>query len=168
MGGVVLDFEGFQFYKNRFIIKELAVFDLNREHLRRWTFQPPFSFLNLNKHERRQYFWTKNNTHGYEWYYGELPYIELYFIFEELFQKYENIYIKGVEKTKFVQYFTSRKCINLENLGCPKITELSHFTVNCNFKHSNRSHCALIKAESFGRFLKYKWNLANKKNITSV
>lgn len=156
MSTIALDFEGFLLDENNFIVKELSFCDLEKNYHNFWTFQPPYEFSKLTLKQKRQYFWIKNNTHGFTWYSGDLPYSKLFSFLRRLSKRYARIYVKGHEKTRFIERFCKDKCFNIEDLGCPKIDFLPHHNISCGFYHSSPTHCALVKAISFSQYLKYK------------
>lgn len=154
MTSAIIDFEGFQCGHNRFIVKELAVYVLNSPNIHNvWTFKSPFLFENLNKKKRLCHSWVTRNLHGIEWNYGDEDYKNLRYILTKLFQLFTRIYIKGLEKKRFLEYLSGRDILNLEDVNCPKIEHLPHANVQCPHHTLNHIHCALYKAIGFGNFL---------------
>lgn len=147
----VVDFEGFHLAPRRFIVKELAYCDIRDPAVYEcWSFQPPHAFERLHRKKQLTYSWISRNLHGYRWEDGELPYAKLREIFLSIFNKYSKIYVKGLEKTKFVEYLSGKTCFNLDDANCPKISDLSF---SCGFHHASQYRCAQTKAVAYANFV---------------
>lgn len=154
MSVLVIDFEGFQLPSGNYIVKELAFHAVKGNPLTGvCTFQSPFPFEDLTIREKIQYSWIARNIHRIDWNQGELPYFKFRTILMFLCDMFSNIYVKGLEKKKFLEFLTGRVCHNLEDLGCPKVNELLPTLSSCTVHSTDFKHCALVKAKAFGRFL---------------
>lgn len=159
MSSVVIEFEGFQVKTNDFVIKELAFYVVDHGYHARWSFLPPYPWEQLTVKNRKSYAWLTRYCHGLRWDSGELPYSALERIVSSLFISYKTIYTKGLEKTKFLEKISKRKIFNLNDFGCPKIDSLKRTVLNCPSHKSHFKHCALLKAFSYGEYIKERLNL---------
>ena len=118
----VIDFEGYQLPSGYFIVKELAFYAVRGPHFSgSWTFQPPMPFEDLPSKQQDQFLWISHNIHHMDWKEGQLPYEKFRSILTLLFEVFPTIYIKGLQKQKFLEFLSGRYCINLEDVNCPKI-----------------------------------------------
>lgn len=154
MSSVVIEFEGFQFKPHVFIVKELAFYDVNRGFHGRWSFLPPFPWEQLSKKNRKTFSWLTRYCHELDWESGDLPYTSLPLILTFLFVSYKDIYIKGLEKSKFFENLSGRKILDLNDFMCPKMDTLKCATLDCPDHASHFNHCALAKAAAYGSFIK--------------
>lgn len=146
---LVIDFEGFQFSSSYFIVKELA-FYAGPHFSGAVTFQPPFPVDNLSVQQKRTCAWVTRNLHHIDWHEGQLPYFYFKTVLCFLFQLFPRIYVKGLQKKKFLEFLSGRECFDLEELNCPKNVS-AH--VMCLVHISNFQHCALAKVTTYGTFL---------------
>lgn len=145
----ILDFQGFKNENNEFIIKELAFISTDGKIYELQLFLPPCSLNQLPKNVRKQVHWIEN-LHGLYWSSGFKEYSQIKDIFKYIDVK-GNVYVKGLEKQTFVAHLLSEfdvRVINLEDLGCPRLSILKQQTnVNCfkpcSFSHSS-NNCAYI------------------------
>lgn len=155
MTSAVLDFEEFQLSSGRFIVKELAVHAVNDETFRgRWLFKPPYAFDCLDRQKQQTYSWITRHLHNMDWNSGELPYESLRCVLSVIFQMFPYIYVKGMEKKKFLEFLSHRDIINLDDFECPKVNELPSLDTLCPFTHGkNFHHCAVYKVGVYALFI---------------
>ena len=72
---VVLDFEGFRYQKNTFIVKDLAI--TTSDYSDSLIFLPPVNFNYLPKFEQKANNWLTNYLHGFHWDSGDYLYLNL-------------------------------------------------------------------------------------------
>lgn len=151
---IVLDFEGFQVKPQSYIIKELAFYSLNDGYHNCWAFGPPHPWKYLTPSQKKSFHWVIRNRHGMEWNSGILPYSKLRLILEYLSTIYPTIYVKGVEKIKFLQALLNREILSV---NCPEIKKLNvdNFSVNCCFHPTKSDCCALLKAATYATYIKH-------------
>ena len=152
MSSAVLDFQGFQLLPHTFVVKELAVFDIHQGYHAQWTFQPPHAWDQLSARRQKTYAWVIRNCHGLSWESGVLPYRALRPILLSLFTTYSTLYVKGVEKVKFLEKLSGRPILNLNDLPCPKIDCLPLSKMVCPDHSIHFKACALHKAEAYAKF----------------
>lgn len=154
MSSVVIEFEGFQLKPHIFVIKELAYFDVDRDYHGRWSFLPPHPWKQLSPKDKKKFSWVTRYCHGLRWECGDLPYTALPLILSFLFVSYSDIYVKGLEKSKFLENLSGKKILDLNDFKCPKVGSLKHSTLICNDHIHDFKHCALSKAAAYGSFIK--------------
>lgn len=154
MYAAVLDFAGFQLKPFTFIIKELAFLDVYHGYHCRWTFLPPHPWENLSSKQRKTFSWLMRNGHSLDWESGDLPYSVLQSILSSLCVSYSVLYIKGLEKSKFLENLWGRKVWDLNEFHCPKIEALSYSAFHCPDHPPHFRHCAFMKVAAYGTFIK--------------
>ncbi|GIY49698.1 hypothetical protein CDAR_173961 [Caerostris darwini] len=155
MAAAVLDFEGFQISAGSFIIKELAVCAVHDDTFcGRWLFKPPHPFELIEPRKKENYLWVTKHLHKIKWDDGELPYEYLRSVLTIIMEMFPYIYVKELEKNKFLEFLTSKEILNLDDYECPKVNDLPPLNVFCPFQHGkNFNHCAVYKAKVFTKFL---------------
>lgn len=133
---MIVDFQGFKTENNRFLIKELAAFDGFRAC--HYIFKQPYSFERLPESYRRQARWVSNNHHGIEWDQGFTPLHQLSNILGLLSNQCDEIWVKGAEKTKFIQQYISTPVIELPDSPALQLKE-----AKCFYHSINICMCAL-------------------------
>ncbi|GBN50944.1 hypothetical protein AVEN_72338-1, partial [Araneus ventricosus] len=146
---------GFQLSPGRFIVKELAVCVVNDDTFYgRWMFKSPHSFESLDRKKQNTNSWITKSLHHIEWEDGELPYDTFHCVLTVIFETFPYIYVKGLEKKKFLEFLTGRDILSLDDFECPKVKDLPSFDVSCPYMHGKSfSHCAVYKAKAFAKHL---------------
>ena len=157
---IVLDLEGFKLKSLGFIIKELSLCSSYNDTI---FFKPPLKFADLPTHDRQTVIWLTNNLHGLDWDEGDIPYCDLKTIclsFSFRFTR-KNFFAKGIEKCELLSKLLQKTVYNLEDLNCPRISEIiSEEQVPSCYHHSNfrstndqlSNHCAERKARIFSQW----------------
>ncbi|GBN72877.1 hypothetical protein AVEN_272303-1 [Araneus ventricosus] len=92
MASAVLDFEGFQLFPGRFVVKELAVCAVNDDTFcGRWMFKSPHSFESLDRKKQNTYSWITKFLHHIDWEDGELPYDTFHCVLTVIFEAFPYI-----------------------------------------------------------------------------
>ena len=104
----------------------------------------------------KAYTWITKNLHGLHWDSGVYPYEKLALFVESVKLRYSEstFYAKGLEKCIYLETLFQKPFINLDDLGCPKITSLAHYNVQCgqlSVGHSQTHHCARKKSQVLQR-----------------
>ena len=155
---VLLDFEGFRYKTDEFIIKELSVCG---DYLDTVYLYPPYGFEYLTLEERRAYQWQTKFLHGLYWHRGDYPYSFLGDFCKSVVLRYPNskFYAKGTEKCSVLTNYLRKTVENLEDFGCLKVEEIQS-TAACCERHSHLlpnyqadKHCAQRKARIFSNWL---------------
>ena len=155
MTNVVIDIECFRHRNYEWIVKEIAVYG---DYLDSMTFQPTQPFNTLPEKVQKAYLWLTNNFHGLDWNSGDYSYKRLPFFVESIKLRYpESVFFaKGFEKSVFLSKLFERQFIDLDDLRCPRLNQLSDCGSQCvknSTAHSLSNHCARKKAHTFGIWL---------------
>ena len=157
---IVLDLEGFKLKSLGFIIKELRLCSSYNDKI---FLKPPLKFTDLLAHDRQTVIWLTNNLHGFDWDEGDILYCDLKTIclsFSLRFTR-KNFFAIGIEKCELLSKFLQKTVYNLEDLNCPRISEIiSEEKVPSCYRHSNfrstngqlSNHCAERKARIFSQW----------------
>ena len=153
----VVDIEGFQ-VKNKFYVKELAVFNLRDETTKQWIFRSPFPYNSIAVKDKKTVYHCEKYLHRIRWSRGYTEYNQLQPILSSFANSGDTIYVKGYQKTQYIRGLLPKsvEIKDLENLNCPKFEELEAVKVEspCVItSHLDSSHCALRKAVAFATWL---------------
>lgn len=119
----LIDIQGFHQQANRFVVKELAVQALRTNESACVLFQPPFEWTNLPASCKATNSLLMRNFHGLTWDIGFISYFDILTTIEKLTEGGTVLFVKGLQKKKWLQLYTDKLVINLEDLGCPKIQD---------------------------------------------
>lgn len=149
----VIEFQAFRNNDNTFIIKELVVLNLTTGIVSYFIFKPPFPLRSLFSKQYRTNKWLTSFFHHISWEEGFVDYKELEKIIIHNCRKFKTIYTSGVEKTRFIQNFTSSSVISCNMV---KYNDFNNRTSCCSVKHEKHivsKNCALYKAYCLASFL---------------
>ena len=91
----IIEFQGFTGPKG-FIVKELAIVDVERTCCNTWLFKSPIGTLHA-----REASWLKHNYHGLCAYEGDIEYLQLETVLRHYTRKFKFLFTKGAEKAVF-------------------------------------------------------------------
>lgn len=159
----IVDFQGFS-YEKSFIIKELAIVDVDDED-QTWHYMvlPPFDLSFLSEEELKKVHWLQKHHHKIEWNDGFLEYHELFPILRHIFKDVGVLYVKGSERAEFLRKITGNYVVDLDELECPRASSLPTpeitKTLTCSYKtHSPEEKdsgiCSLLHALKYKIWLK--------------
>lgn len=142
---IVIDIQGF-YLDNKLFGKEISVsgVDLN---IKTFLIQPPFKYSELPYREKITNKWLYNHLHGLCWDDGNsiLDEFREYITTTLKDEGNINIYVKGLEKARWLKQQIAKEeiCIfNLDEFNCPNIRTLYKNNENintCNYHHKNNS-----------------------------
>lgn len=118
---IIIDLQGFKLDDNTFIVKEIAIFKNNAVQV--FIFKPPYHWRYLSQESKRRVRWIEKNR-GYLWKEGYIPY-HLINQHTQPFIAGCKVYVKGVEKIKWLKEICHYDSTNLEEQGCSKLSDLS-------------------------------------------
>lgn len=99
----ILDLQGFR-KSNSFILKEAAYVSVEeKDSPSVLLFQPPCFWSSLTDEDQRVNSWLEANYHGLSWEIGDIPYYHMVDVLQNDLEKASKIYIKGLEKKKWLQ-----------------------------------------------------------------
>ena len=148
MNAIIVDFEGYQDVK-RFVIKELAIYNISNSLVRNYFFKTPK--------------WFDASSATNDWlikYHHQIPFTYGYDSFNKVITSINQnhiVFCKGSQKGYFLQKLLNIQVVNLEFLNCPKLallpTPLNLQT--CKFEnHLENNHCALLKVQKIAEWVK--------------
>lgn len=112
MSLLVLDVQGFKAENNRFIPKELAMYDGSK--IAHFVFKQPFDLHQLPPHLIKEANWLMTNHHCIPWYQGYTSINKFDDIIKELTENVEKVYVKGKEKCKYIRKHCLKHVIELD------------------------------------------------------
>lgn len=164
MSSVIVDVQGFKLKENnKFICKELAIINLENGLCTTKMFKPPYSWHNLSRENKETARWLTKNLHSLEWCSGDVSYSDFPSTLENLLACDEvgKIYVKGLEKVSWLQQYLHEKIIiNLEDLDCPKLSEI-HDPFKIYYCNLHINNCAVRNVNSLLKWFKRKFTTFN-------
>lgn len=135
---LLIDVQGFKSNNNSFIFKEVAVFNFASGTSTSYLLKPPIPWGILEARYKSENTWLARNYHGLQWDSGDTPYHELHSLLAHLFTSSATIFVKGLEKRKWLQEeFPETVIINVEDHGCPSLQKLKEcFTSTTCLHHT--------------------------------
>jgi len=158
---LVIDFEGFRHKSEPFLIKEISVFGPSYQDT--LVLKPQCHIDQVPVERRRTYLWCSKHLHGLDWNSGTHDYSFVYQFFTSLKIRFPNaiFYAKGELKCNFLRSHLFN-VVDLELVGCPKVTEFTEFenTICNNHIHPDYyfDHCSKKKAYLFYCWLQAQIN----------
>lgn len=176
----IVDVQGFQYKQTRFICKELAIISIdNNLHTpqpKHYLFNYDFDENYLSDTFRKQINYLTINLHGLMWnnseYDGKKSTVEEYYnlghiIEKDVFQQYDLVLVKGLQKVNWLSGIINNNNIqieNIENFNCPNLCNLKRDNTKivdrkrCYFHEGSRYQCALENV-----LLLHNWFSSNRK-----
>lgn len=154
----IIDVQGYS-HDHSFIIKELTITQLYSENVYHFLVKPPFDRAILSNDEQRCISWLENSHHKIKWEDGNCEYGEVFSDLRKTIRNADIIYVKGSEKTLFIQSVTGKFTIDLDKLDCPKASRLPipklWDRLTCSYyNHSTCDvKCSLLQALKFKEWL---------------
>lgn len=148
----VVEFQAFRNNQDKFIIKELAFFDITTNVVNYFLFKPPFPFKNLNRKSFRTNVWLMKHLHHITWDEGFTQYKELDNIMHHYCQQYDEIYTTGDEKSKWIRMYSTSNVTNII-LSTDFATDLNGLCIGVKSPQHKTANCALTRAYKVGRFI---------------
>ena len=106
----VLDLQGSRRSLNLFFVKEAAMILVEKDAKPSvYFFQPPCKWKKLLHAEQSVNEWLERNLHGIPWEAGATPYCDVIKVFQDSLKDAAVIYVKGLEKKKWIQEILPRK-----------------------------------------------------------
>jgi hypothetical protein len=95
--------------------------------------------------------------HGCNWNDGDVLYSELKTVLHREVSSAVAIYCFGPQKTNIIRKLIDRAVIDISQLGCPELADISLLAISSRFAcHNNSKHvCALRTAYSLAQWLAY-------------
>lgn len=132
----IVDVQGFKISDKEFSPKELASY--NGNVMSHYIFRAPFPLSTLPLPLQQQAKWVSNNHHCIEWDEGFTPVHLFPKILQRLVRDAHVVYVKGYEKVKFLQKYTDKHIIEIEEHPA-----LSPSEPSCMYHVKSHCYCAL-------------------------
>lgn len=133
---LILDIQGFNIEKNKFIVKELAGYD--GEKVCHFIFRHPFPFEMLSQEDQKEVNWIMKNHHCVNWKKGFTPLHKFGQVVQDLTSKAERVYVKGREKAEYLRRFSAKTIFEL-----PEQPRLDRGKPSCFYHNNEYCFCAL-------------------------
>jgi len=122
-------------------VKELAVVDSHNNRVSSYVFKRPCGWEKFPSFNARM---NQAVDHVCNWNDCDVLYLELETVLHREASSAVAIYCFGPQKTHFISSLIGRTVIDITQLGCPPITDISLPGINCTFAcHNFRHACAL-------------------------
>lgn len=146
MTSAILDMECIMSPDSNYLIKELSVIATDTWNTQHWIFKYNFTQTS-NKNTRNVNKWLARNHHSMTPQYGDVEAEDISRILNSL--TFTIIYVKGLQKKDILHQFIPHiQIINLEDIGCPRLSELTteESYPSCLFHMNlNPKHCTFYK-----------------------
>ena len=148
MNSIIVDFEGYQ-HGNRFVIKELAIYNISSSLVSNYFFKTPkwFNASSATNDWLIKYHHRIPVTYGYDSFIKVITTINQNHI----------VFCKGSQKASFLQKLIRIPVVNLEFLNCPRLALLTTplNLQTCKFEnHLENNHCAILKVQKIAEWVK--------------
>lgn len=141
----IIEFQAFRDNHDKFIVKELVIFDLSTNVPYSFVFKPPYAFKHCNTKSKRTNKWLTNHYHYINWSDGNVDFCELDGIMRRFCSQFKTIFTTGTEKVTWISKFTNNPVVNLtfsKNLKTVHVSPVCINITNCNHRISS---CSLAK-----------------------
>ena len=153
MSLIVVDFTFFEGRDNEIIVKELAVVDSHNNRVSSYVFTRPYAWEEVPMFNDRM---NQAIGHGCNWNDCEFPCSELETVLHREVSYAVAIYCFGPQKTNFISGLIDRTVIDITQLCCPELADISQPAITCTFAcHKSKHFCALRTAYSLPQWLNY-------------
>lgn len=163
----IIEFQAFRDNKNKFIIKELVILDLNTNVPYSFVFKPPYNVKQCNLKSGRTNKWLSRNYHCINWLEGDVEYSELNSIMGRFCKNFHIIYTTGNEKAAWISKYTTKPVVQLHFSKVNNSNSYEHVLPLClnvsNPKHKV-ANCSLAKVYNLVLQLK-KCEMSNVEGV---
>lgn len=133
---LTLDVQGFNIENNKFIPKELAVYDGCK--ISHYIFKAPFDIKYLTPDLHKQALWLMKNHHCIPWNEGYTPIHKFSDIIKNITEKGDCVYVKGTEKAKYIRKYSLKPVVELV-----EHPQLRKEEPHCFYHSNSKCICAL-------------------------
>jgi len=151
MSLLVIDFTFFEGRDCELVVKELAVVDSHSNRVSSYVFKRPYSWDEVPALSARI---NQAISHVCNWNDGDVLYSELETVLHREASSAVAIYCFGPQKSQYISGLMDRTVIDITQLGCPPLADISLQCISCTFAcHKVRHVCALRTAYSLAQWL---------------
>ena len=130
MSLLVIDFTYLEGRDGELLVKELAAVDSHRNRVSSYIFKKPYGWEEVPMFNARI---CEAIDHGCNWSVGDVLYSELETVVHREASSAVAIYCFGPLKTQFISGLLDRRVIDIIQLGCPEIADISLASISCTF-----------------------------------
>jgi len=154
MSLLVIDFTFLEGRDGELVIKELAAVDSHSNRVSSYVFKRPYGWEEVPSFNARM---NQAIDHGYNWNDDDILYPELETVLHREASPAVAIYCFRPRKTHFMSGLIDRTVIDISQLGCPPLADISLPGISCTFACRNKSRhvCALRTAYSLAQWLNF-------------
>jgi hypothetical protein len=154
MSLLVIDFTFLEGRDGELVVKELAAVDSGSNRVSSYVLKRPYNWEEVPLFNARM---NQAIDHGCNWNDGNILYSELETVLPREASSAVAIYCFGPQKTKFISGLIGRTVIDITQLGCPEVADISLPTISCTFACHNKSKhvCALRSTYSLAQWLNF-------------
>jgi len=154
MSLLVIDFTYLEGRDGDIVVKELSVVDFHSNSVASYLFKRPYGWEEVplfNAHI------SEAIDHGCNWNGGDVLYSGLETVVHRESSSAVAIYCFGPQKTQFISGLIEHNIIDITQLGCPPLTDISLPAISCTFTCHNKSKhfCALRTAYTLAQWLNF-------------
>jgi hypothetical protein len=150
---IAIDFTFLEGRDNEIVVKELAVAYSHSNRVSSYVFKRPYGWEEVPVFNARI---NEAIDYGCNWNDGDVPYSELETVLHREVSSAVVIYCFEPQKTNFISCLIDRTVIDITQLGCPELDEISLPAISCTFAcHKSKHVCALRTAYSLAQWLSY-------------
>jgi hypothetical protein len=136
MSLIVIHFTFLKRRDNEIVVQELAVADSRSNRVLSYVFKRSYGWeeipmLNARINQAIRRGCNCNN--------GDVPYSELENVLHREVSSAVAIYCFGPQKTNYIRGLNDRTVINITQLGCPELADISLAAISCTFACHNKS-----------------------------
>jgi len=136
MSLLVVDFTYLEGRDGELLVKELATVDSHRNRVSSYIFKKPYGWEKVPVFNARI---IEAIDHGFNWNDDDVLYSELETVLQREASSAVAIYCFGPLKTQFISGLLERTLIDIKQLGCPELSDISLASISCTFTYHYKS-----------------------------
>jgi len=127
---LVIEFIFLEGRDSQLVVKELAAVDSHSNRVSSYVFKRPYSWEEVPSFNARM---NQAIDHGCNWNDGDVLYSELETVLHREASSAVAIYCIGPQKTQFISGLMDRTVIDITQLECPPLADISLPGISCRF-----------------------------------
>ena len=155
----IVNVQSFKVHNKEWAPKELAILPLNNpKKAQQYIFKPPFSIEELPSWICQENDWLERNHLRIRWDDGTVPFSQLRYILRHHLNGAKTVYVKGMEKAKWLSRYVKNVQELEETMQCPALAKLKSWNSSvCDYHGATLSSaCALQNVTVLAQFVKRK------------
>ena len=151
----IIELQAFRGNNSSYIVKELAILDMQTCVMYHYLFKPPFSFKKLNSKAKKTNRWLMRHFHHIDWYDGYTCLANLESIMYHYCNKFTRIYTRGLEKCNWIQLYTTASVFDV-TVDKSFNYQIGDVCISTKSEEHGKRHCAINNAYRLAAFLQPK------------